>query len=182
MIELLDALKSDGAMELEFARDGTFLDMEAEIALASVPEAVRSSVEAAFPGAELSTAELELQSGEWTFEVGFVAGVGGDGGKVQAVVTPGGAILETERELPDRLWPEEVLRAAEAALPGTTLVSVDVISASGVEDRYHVKSERDGARFKVTVTASGEVLGRVREVPAEIEIPLPLIEGEEQRR
>lgn len=182
MLELFAALKSDGAMELEFTRDGTFLDMEAEIPLTSVPETVRSSVEAAFPGAELTAAELELQSGAWTFEVAFTTNLSGSDGPMQAVVTPGGQILETERELPPRLWPESVLAAAEDALPGTTLVSVDVVSATDVEDRYHVKSERDGAKYKVTVTASGVVLSRVREVPAELEIPLPGEDDDAGRR
>lgn len=167
LIPLFDQLAPEGAMELEFDRDGRFGDLEAEVPVESVPAIVRDAVAQAHPGVELTGAEREVQGGEWTWEVGFEE----EGRGVQVVVSDDGDLLETERELEASEAPAEVLRAAEGAVPSSTLASVDVVtSASG--DEYHVKRERDGARYKVVLTSTGEVLRIVREARAEIEIPV----------
>lgn len=167
LVELFDQLAPDGALEIEFERDGRFGDLEAEVPVDTVPDFVRAAVDAAHPGARIVAAEREFQDGAWTWEVGFEDGDGG----VQVVVDGTGAILETERELSPSEAPEAVLRAAERAIPSSNLVSLDVVTSESAEE-YHVKRERGGARYKVVLTPEGAVLRRVREARAEIEIPV----------
>lgn len=170
LVELYDQLASDGSMELELSRDGTFLELEAEVPVEDVPPFVREAAEARFPGITLTGAEREVQGGEWTWEVKFVH----DGRAMELVVDGDGNVLETERELRPSEAPVAVLSASETVVPNSRFVSVESVesvdSAEGTV--YHVKRDREGARYKVVLDESGAVLRAVREARAEIEIPL----------
>jgi len=66
----------------------------------------------------------------------------------------------------------EITPAAMKTIPGGVFKSVERIErGDGVT--YHVKLLRGGASYKVSLSPEGEVLRRVREAKAEIEIPLP---------
>jgi hypothetical protein len=167
LLTLLDDVRADGAVEIELDRDGTYRDLEAEIAVERVPAPVVSALVAAFPGARITGAEREWQDGAWTFELAFRVG----GRAIQAVIGEDGRLLETEEPISLVDAPASVIAASMVLLPASTLASVDRVEGpDGI--RYHVKRVRDGARYKVVLRADGTVLRAVREIPAEIEIPL----------
>ena len=93
------------------------------------------------------------------------------GRAIQAVIGEDGRLLETEEPISLVDAPASVIAASMVLLPASTLASVDRVEGpDGI--RYHVKRVRDGARYKVVLRADGTVLRAVREIPAEIEIPL----------
>jgi len=167
LLELYDSLAPDGALELELDRDGSFLELEADVPVESLPAAVRAAALAAYPGVTLTGAEREVQGGVLSWEVKFTH----EGRGMELVIDTTGTVRETERELRASEAPLAVLQAAEAALPGSTLYSVEsVTSAAGTV--YHVKREKNGARYKFILDPTGKMLRKVREARAEIEIPL----------
>ncbi|MEC8494169.1 MAG: hypothetical protein VXZ39_04560 [Planctomycetota bacterium] len=167
LLALLDDARAGGAVEIELDRDGAFRDLEAEISIERVPVPIVSALVTAFPGAHITGAEREWQDGAWTFELGLLV----DGRALQAVLDEDGRLLETEEPVPLVDAPASVVAASMVLLPASTLVSVDRVEGpEGV--RYHVKRVREGARYKVVTRADGAVLRAVREIPAEIEIPL----------
>lgn len=167
LLTLLDDVRAGGAVEIELDRDGAYRDLEAEIAVERVPAPIVSALVASFPGARITGAEREWQGGAWTFELAFRAG----GRALQAVIGEDGRLLEVEESIPLVDAPASVVAASMVLLPASTLASVDRVEGpDGV--RFHVKRVRDGARYKVVTRADGTVLRAVREIPAEIEIPL----------
>lgn len=164
---LYDEVATDGAMELELERDGTFLELEADVPVDRVPATLMDAFRTAFPDGRPTGAEREVQDGVWTWEVKFVSG----GRAMEVVLDEGARILEVERELTTAEAPAAVLSASEAAIPGSVFVSVESIEAAG-GTTYHVKRTRGEARFKVVLAPDGAVLRKVREVVAELEIPL----------
>lgn len=167
LLDLLDQTRADGAVEIELDRDGSYRDLEAEVAVERVPPSIVSALVTAFPGAQVTGAEREYQGGAWTWELAFRA----RGRALQAVISEDGRVLETEEPIALVDAPASVVAASVVLLPASTLASVDRVEGpEGVS--YHVKRVRDGARYKVVTRADGTVLRAVREIRAEIEIPL----------
>lgn len=164
---LYDEVAMDGAMELELERDGSFLELEADVPLDRVPDTLMAAFRAAFPDGRPTGAEREVQDGVWTWEVKFVSG----GRAMEIVLDEGARILEVERELTTAEAPAAVLAASERAVPDSVFVSVESIEAGG-GTTYHVKRTRGEARYKIVLAPDGTVRRKVREVLAEIEIPL----------
>ena len=167
LIGLCDRALPQGVLEVEVERDGTIREMEVEIPVSDLPTLIREAALAAERGATLTGAERELTANGPAWEVQLLQ----EGRRVELVLDEKGSILEIERELRRDEAPRSVLNAADRALPGGTFVSVEILHR-GRRTEYHVKKERDGARYKVVLSSVGEVLRAVREVPAEIEIPL----------
>ena len=167
LTELYDALAADGALELELERDGTFVELEADVPVETLPPQVRAAALAAYPGVTLTGAEREVQRGVLSFEVKFTH----EGRGMELVIDEAGQVRETERELRASEAPLAVLQAAEAALPGSTLYSVESVT-SDAGTVYHVKREKAGARYKFILDPAGQMLRKVREARAEIELPL----------
>lgn len=167
LVELYDTGDPAGLIEIELDRDGTLREIEADVQLTSLPRPILEAAARAFPEARFTGAEREFQGDVRGWEVKFEL----DGLDGEVVLDEAGNVRETERELRVEDAPAVVLTASEAAIPDSELVSVEIIT-HGDESTYHVKRERDGARYKVVVAPSGAVLRKVREARAEIEIPL----------
>lgn len=167
LVELYDMTAHDGAMEIEFDRDGNFLEIEADVPVETVPESLRRITRLAHPDAVVTGAEREVQGDTWTWEIKFTSG----GRAMEIVLDEQGNVLETERELERDEAPSEVLEASRRAIPDSSFLSVEVIKSEDALT-YHVKRQRGGARYKIVLSANGVVLRKVRETTAEIEIPL----------
>ena len=167
LIDLYDRGTPTGILEVEVNRDGTVREMEVEIAVADLPTPIREAALAAERGATVTGAERELTLDGPAWEVQLLQ----EGRKVELVLSEDGRILEIERELRRDEAPRSILAAADAAIPGGTFQSVEILH-KGRSTEYHVKKERAGARFKVVVSTEGETLRVVREAKAEIEIPI----------
>ena len=167
LVELYDMGDPAGLIEMELDRDGTLREIEVDVPLTALPRPVLDAAAKAFPGARFTGAEREVQAGVRGWEVKFeLDGLGGE-----VVTDDAGNVRETERELREADVPAAVLAASATAIPGSVLVSTEVIESEG-ERSFHVKRKRDGASYKVVLTPAGEVVRKVREARAEIEIPL----------
>ena len=165
-VELYDLCAPGGLMELELARDGSVLEMEADVSPADLPAAVREAALAKLPGASITGAEREIHSDGRFWEVKLAH----EGREWELICDDSGKIVETEKGLRRDEAPAAVLQAADRAVAGS-FKSVELIEGrSGT--CYHVKKERDGASYKIVLSPEGEVLRKVREQRAEIEIPL----------
>jgi hypothetical protein len=167
LVELYDIADPAGLIELELDRDGTLREIEADVPLTALPRPVLDAAAKAFPGARFTGAEREVQGDVRGWEVKFEL----DGLAGEVVTDDDGNVRETERELLESNVPPGVLAASATAIPGSVLVSTEVIEHAG-QRSYHVKRLRDGASYKIVLTPEGEVIRKVREARAEIEIPL----------
>jgi hypothetical protein len=169
LVALYDEARPDGMIEIEADRDGGVVEMEAEVAVDALPAKVRESADKVVPGGRIIGAEIEYVGDRKAWEVQKDV----DGKKHEIVMTEDGTVLEREIEIAREDAPQEVLDAATRAIEGGTFKSVERIEiGGGSETRFHVKLERDGASYKVVLAPSGNVLRKVREAKAEIEIPL----------
>lgn len=167
LIDLYDHAAPGGLIELEIDRDGSIREMEAEIPVADLPEGLRAAALERLPGARITGAEREIVGDVTGYEVQLVH----EGRNWELVYSEDGELLESERELTRDEWPSAVVQAADQRVPGGLLLSVELIERLD-DAMYHVKKEKDGARHKLVIEASGAVVRHVRETPAEIEIPI----------
>lgn len=168
LVELYDIAAPGGVIELELERDGTIIEMEADIPVSALPDVVREAALKKSPGAQITGAEREFNArgAAWEVKLNFA------GRDWEYVIDEEGAILEVEKELRRSEAPQAVLAAAKGAVPGGVFRSVEVISKHDGATEYHVKSSIAGVSYKVVLTSSGDVIRKVREHKAEIEIPL----------
>lgn len=167
LVELYDMGDPAGLIEMELDRDGTLREIETDVPLTALPRPVLEAAAKAFPGARVTGAEREVQGDVRGWEVKFeLDGLGGE-----VVTDDAGNVRETERELREADVPSAVLTASALAIPDSMLVSTELIQ-QGSERSYHVKRQRSGASYKIVLTPEGEVVRKVREARAEIEIPL----------
>jgi len=165
-VELYDMCAPAGLMEIELARDGTVLEMEADVSPADLPPAVRDAALERLPGASITGAEREIHTDGRFWEVKLTH----ESREWEVICDDAGRVVETEQELRRDEAPAPVLEAADAAVAGS-FKSVELIEGrSGT--CYHVKKERDGASYKIVLSPEGKVLRKVREQRAELEIPL----------
>jgi hypothetical protein len=167
VIELYDLALPSGVMELEIDRDGRLLELEVDVPLESVPEPLIRKIYELHPQALLRGAEREINRHGRMWEIKFLS----MGRTYELVFDEQGEIHESEMSLAWSEAPPAVLEGARLAIPGSAPVSVELVEGRGGKS-YHVKAERDGARYKVVLDEQGKVLRRVREHRAEIEIPL----------
>lgn len=168
LVDLYDRAAPEGVIELEIERDGAIREMEAEIPIGDLPARVREAALAEAPGALIVGAERELQREGEFFEVQLWH----EGRDWEYIVDEHGRIQEVEKKLHRFEHPRAILAAADAALPGGALKSVESVEHASRGTVYHVKKERDGASYKLVISPGGEVQRIVREARAEIEIPL----------
>ncbi|MFT5288165.1 MAG: hypothetical protein ACI8QS_000302 [Planctomycetota bacterium] len=167
LLLLADQSAPAGVLEIEAERDGRIREMEVEIPISDLPTAIREAALATERGATITGAEREILLDGKAWEVQLLQ----EGRKVELVFSEDGRILEIERELRREEVPFSVLATVDQVVPGGTFTSVEIIHR-GRHTEYHVKKERAGERFKVVATSDGNLIRVVREIRAEIEIPV----------
>lgn len=167
LVELYDMAAPDGVIELELDRNGKIIEMEADIPVASLPAAVKKAAMEKAPGAVITGGEREMQAAGKSWEVKLRW----EDRDWEFVIDDNGVIKETEKELQQAEAPAAVLAGANKRVPGAEFKSVEIIERGDVTE-YHVKQTKDGASYKIILSADGTVKRAVREARAEIEIPL----------
>ena len=95
IVELYDGAKPDGLMEVELARDGTVLEMEADVAPDALPAPIRDAALARLPGASITGAEREIHVDGRFWEVKLPH----EGREWEVICDDAGKVVETEKEL-----------------------------------------------------------------------------------
>ena len=178
-LPLLGACASDAAwrsedallaelVEMQVDGSGNTVEIEYHVAISMVPAEVRAAMDALHPGGRTTGAEKEYQGSELYWEITKQVG----GRSVEAMFRPDGTVHSQEIEVPATAVPEEVKRSVASMVRGQVTKWEEIRDEDGELVEYHAKVSSDGMKYKASVSADGEALGVVREIPAEIEVPV----------
>ena len=168
VVQLFDEGDPSGWMEIEAERSGAILEIEVEIPIESLPPSIVKAANQEMPHGTIIGAEIEIIYGKRAYEVKKRF----DKRDFELVFSPEGVLLMKETQLRVEEAPKGIIRAAQAAVDGGLVSSVEKVQ-KGTGVYYHVKLRRGGASYKVILGIDGNVLRKVREARVEIEIPLP---------
>jgi uncharacterized membrane protein YkoI len=163
-----DALAAQ-SVEIQLDADAHPLEVEYHVLPDAVPAGVMAAMDALHPGGRAIAAEMEYVGTTLYWEVSKEV----DGREVEAMFHPDGTLHSQELEVDAATVPEAVRAAARARMPGQVTKWEEIRDGDQELVEYHVKVTADDMKYKVVVSTAGSVLGVVREVPAEIEVPLP---------
>lgn len=169
VLEVVRATRLGGEFHLEFDADGDLIEAGSTVELESVPQACRAAVDAAHPGGRQAGAERVFLDGH----EGWMVAKEIDGRGLEILVRDDGKILGGEETLSPTAWPEAVVAAAKAALPGAALERVERVwgtEARGKE-AYHVKFRDHGESLRVGLASDGKVLRVVRRLQGQVRVP-----------
>lgn len=134
---------------------------EVKVEIKDLPEAVRATVQARFPGAKLTKATKETEDGTTTYEVE----VDDKGTEKEVVTSAAGKLLEVETEVAVAKLPKAVTAAIEAKYPGAKLDEaeevVKVLDGGKEETSYEVAVKpagKDAKAREIRVSSEGKIL------------------------
>jgi Putative beta-lactamase-inhibitor-like, PepSY-like len=156
-------------LEVQVDKSGRHTEVEYHIPPSEVPGPVRQAMDQLHPGGPYEDAEREWDGGKLYYELARRV----NGLEVEAMFSPDGKLHSEELQVPMNKVPEAVRTAAMASLSGAQATMWEEIRNSKREVvEYHVKMSRGTDKYKLMLSTSGKLLGMVREVPAEIEVPV----------
>jgi hypothetical protein len=156
-------------LEVQVDKSGRHTEVEYHIPPSEVPGPVRSAMDQLHPGGPYEDAEREWDGGKLYYELARRV----NGLEVEAMFSPDGQLHSEEIQVPMNKVPEAVRTAAMSSLSGAQATMWEEIRNSKREVyEYHVKMSRGTDKYKLMISTSGKLLGIVREVPAEIEVPV----------
>ncbi|MCR9243509.1 MAG: hypothetical protein NXI31_00650 [bacterium] len=163
------ALRSS-KLETSVDGDGAVTEIEYHIAPNLVPTAVRGAMSELYPDVTFERAEYEVRSGETLYEL--VTAV--EGRSVNAMFHEDGRLHTLEVEIDPESEPA-ITRTVMRAWPGCTIEAVEQVrDGEQLIVGYHVDITSRERAIKVTVDRSGQVTAAVREIAAEVEVPIDL--------
>jgi len=156
------------SVEVQMDRDGRLVEVEYHLAPDRVPANVREAMDALHPGGRATAAEKEYVGSTLYWEVTKEI----EGREVEALFLPDGTLHSEEVEVAAAGVPSAVQDAVRARLAGEVTKWEEIRDGERRLVEYHAKVTVADARYKLMVSAEGAVRAVVREVPAEIEVPL----------
>ncbi len=164
-----DSAAAARKIEVQVDATGRYREIEYHIAPDQVPAAVRKAMDQLHPGGPFDDAEKESDGGKVYYELSRKA----NGMEIEAMFLPDGSLHSEEIQIPMSKVPEAVRGRALSSMPGAQATKWEEIRDGRREvTAYHVKLSRGGDKYKVMFSADGTLEGMVREVPAEIEVPV----------
>jgi len=163
-----EALDAD-SVELQVDARGHALEIEYHVSPAVVPAAVRQAMDELHPRGEATGAEKEYVGRTLFWELTKEI----DGREIEAMFLPDGTLHSEEIEVPSASVPGAVKAAVARRLGGEITKWEEIRDGAKRLVEYHAKVASAGRKYKVRAGLDGAVLGVVREVEAEIEVPVP---------
>ncbi len=160
------------ASKVEAAVDGNgrFVEVEYHISPDLVPVAVRGAMSDLRPGTTIDGAEYEIENGATFYELTGTH----DGRGVAAMFSAAGELHVLEIQIDPSSEPA-ITRAVLRRWPGGTVQAVEEVrDGEQLLVAYHVDLEFEGRALKVTVDRDANVTAAVREMEAELEVPVEL--------
>jgi len=167
-----DALAAE-SVELEMNASGGVVAIEYHVTPELVPESIHAAMNELHPGGRVVAGEREMAGGELYWELSKEI----DGREVEVMFRLDGTLASEEIEVAASSVPEAARAAVDALMDGRVTAWEEIRDGERNLVEYHAKVEASGRRFKVAVGADGAVRSVVREVPAEIEVPVPMTRG-----
>jgi len=159
------------ARTLEVTQDakGARTEVEYHIAPEEVPQAVRDAMDRLHPGGAFDDAEREYNDGVLYYELSRKV----NGMEVEAMFTPDGTLFSEEIQVAASAVPAPVQETVRSILAGARVTKWEEIrDAKRAVVEYHVKLVRGTYKYKAMVGTDGKLIEVLREIPAEIEIPV----------
>lgn len=162
-----DALAAQ-SIEVQVDGSGAVREIEYHILPEEVPAAVHAAMDRLHPGGRATAAEKEYVDGRLHWELTKTV----DGLEIEAMFLPDGTLHSEEVQVREGSVPSAV-RSAARGLAGFSPTAWEEIR-DGARDlvEYHVKGTRAGQKLKVSFAPDGAHLRTVREIEAEIEVPV----------
>lgn len=156
------------SVELQVDEDGNALQIEYHVDPSVVPAAVRAAMDELHPGGRAIGAEKEYVGATLYWEVTKEIG----GREVEAMFQPDGTLHSEELAVSASAVPPAVQAAVAKRMSAEVAQWEEIRDESRTLVEYHAKLSTGGKKYKLRVSPGGEILGVVREVPAEIEMPV----------
>jgi hypothetical protein len=164
-----DYAASARKLEVQVDKTGRHTEVEYHIPPSEVPGPVRNAMDQLHPGGPYEDAEREWDGGKLYYELARRVG----GLEVEAMFSPDGQLHSEEIQVPMSKVPEAVRTTTMSSLSGGQATMWEEIRNSKREVvEYHVKMSRGTDKYKLMLSTDGKLKGMVREVPAEIEVPV----------
>lgn len=163
-----DALNAE-SVEVQVDENARPTEIEFHVSPDEVPANVMDAMNALWPGGKAVAAEKEFIGSTLYWEVTKEV----EGREVEAMFQQNGTLHSEEIEVPAESVPDAVQAAVRARMKGQVTKWEEIHDADRNLVEYHAKLSANGKKYKVLVSTDGNVLGVVREVPAEIEVPVP---------
>jgi hypothetical protein len=154
-------------LEVQVDGGGHYAEVEYHISPDSVPAAVRKAMDQLHPGGAFEDAEYETSKGKPYYELARKV----NGMEVEAMFTPAGVLHSEEIQIPGSKVPEAV-RSRATSWGGQVTMWEEIRDEKREVTGYHAKVTRGADKFKLMFEPGGALEGAVREVPAEIEVPV----------
>jgi len=116
------------------------------------PAAVTTAIEKAFPKSTVQVCKAEREDGHDQFEVKLTKA---DGAKLEADVSPAGAILQTEEVVALDRVPAAVKKAFAAKYPKATATRAEKQTPATGKPSYELAFQADGKRKEATFAEDG---------------------------
>ena len=156
-------------IEIQVDKSGNFREIEFHVDPAVVPDAVRAAMTKLHPGGKHVDAEIERQNGITYYEVTSET----DGIESEAMFLADGTLHSEENQVAESTVPDGVRAAIKASFPeGTVNMWEEIRDGARKLVEYHVKLTQRAHKIKAAVSLTGSLISAVREVPAEIEVPI----------
>jgi uncharacterized membrane protein YkoI len=149
----LEGKVGDKECELEITAEGKLLEMEIEVALAQVPDAVKKAAQKAVPGIVPTEAEKQTRGRRVRYEVEGKVGKK----EYELVITAEGKVRQTGVEVPLAEVPDAVKKAAQKAVPGIVLTEAEK-QTRGKRVSYELEGKAGKKEYELEITAKGKVL------------------------
>lgn len=169
VLAIARSTKPGGDFHIEVDSKGRVVEAGAAVALDSVPAACRAGADAAHPGGRQTGAERVWADGS----VRWLVAKEIDGRALELLLRDDGTVFGGEEVLAQSAWPDAVVQAAKAAVPGATLERVEHVwglEARGAET-YHLKFRDRGESVRVGLSSDAKVLRVVRRLPGQVRVP-----------
>lgn len=158
-------------IEIQVDEAGNYREVEFHVDPAAVPAAVRDAMRKLHPGCVHKDAEIEREGDVTYYEITSEK----DGLEYEAMFLPDGTLHAEENQIAASNVPETVRAAVTAAFPSGEVAKWEEIrDGKRTLVEYHVKLADKGRKVKAAVSTAGSVTRAVLEVPAEIEVPIPV--------
>jgi hypothetical protein len=169
MIADAPQVPADGKIEIAVTSAGHLMEIELHLAADQLPDVIVEAAHREMPGGTIVDAEKEYDGGTYYYEVTKNV----NGMEMEVMFTLAGELHAMEVPIRANETPAAVLETAEVAVPGGTRVSIEkILNADRTITEYHIKKAVSGLRYKIIIMPDGKLVRAMREVPAEIEIPV----------
>lgn len=136
-----------------------------------LPDAVKKTVEAEAPGAELLYCESELyQDAGRVFEVQVKLA---DGNEMEVSAREDGTLYYTERKIDPKLLSEPVRKVVEETVPGGKIEEVELKKGPGKDATAVEVIDGAGVMHYLTFAPGGKLVKHTLRFVAQVEVPAP---------